>query len=188
MQGREGSRCSLAAGAEDLILSLAAIHWTPAPWQAAGAGGVNSSPCPRGAPLKQLRDTVPQKDCRAQGAGEPRGGRGRGCFLGGRLGGGGSCCTAVSPDAAPVGSGLMQLQVTRASLGPGPRRHLEKPGRMNEGMKGLEQTVKLLSARLGGSDFLVEAMGVGWRSDRQRENRDPSVEALAGLQGGEFWV
>lgn len=59
---------------------------------------------------------------------------------------------------------------------------------MNKGMKGLEQTVKLLAARLGGSDFLVEAMGVGRRSDRQRENRDPSVEALAGLQGGEFWV
>ena len=52
---------------------------------------------------------------------------------------------------------------------------------MNKGMKGLEQTVKLLSARL-------EAMGVAWRSDRQRENRDPSVEALAGLQAGEFWV
>lgn len=39
-----------------------------------------------------------------------------------------------------------------------------------------------LSARLGGSDFLREAMGAAWRSDRQREAETPSMEALARLQ------
>ena len=83
VQGREGSGCSLAAGAEDLILPLAAIHWTPAPCQAAGAGE-ESDPVPAhvGLPSSSSGTRCPRRVVGPRMQGGREEGEGGAAFLG----------------------------------------------------------------------------------------------------------